>query len=121
MLLMVQGHVTEITGGHALIASQTGVLSILPALALTFTRYVRYLANRWTSSLFIGVCGFAADAVVHGSHYPGPYTEAVLTGIGTTAASVLVSYTPLGKRIERLAEPLLHRSREASAQPAVTS
>ena len=109
MLLMVQGNIAAITGAHVAIASQTGVLSILPALVLTFTRHVHYLANRWTSSLFIGACGFAADALVHGSHYPGPYTEALLTGIGTTAASILVSYTPLGRRIERLAEPLIHQ------------
>jgi len=109
MLLMVQGHVADLTTGHLVIASETGALAILPALVVTFTQYVRYLANRWTSSLFIGACGFAADAIVHGSHYPGAYTEAALTGLGTTAASVLVSYTPLGKRIERLAEPLVHR------------
>jgi hypothetical protein len=109
MLLMVQGHVGEITAGHVAIASETGVLAILPALALTFTQYGRYLTNRWTSSLFIGLCGFVADAFVHASHYPGAYTEAVLTGLGTTAASVVVSYTPIGKRIEQLAEPLLHR------------
>ena len=110
MLLMVQGQVAEITAGHVAIASETGVLAILPALALTFTHYARHLTNRWTSSLFIGACGFGADAIVHSSHYPGAYTEALLTGLGTTAASVLVSYTPLGKKIERLAEPLIHRT-----------
>jgi hypothetical protein len=55
------------------------------------------------------MCGFLADAIVHESHYPGAYTEAVLTGLGTTAASIVVSYTPLGKRIERLAEGLGRR------------
>jgi hypothetical protein len=111
MLLMVQGHVADLTVGHVAIASETGLLAISPALALTFTRYARHLANRWASSVFIGVCGFAADALVHASHYAGTYTEAVLTGLGTTAASLVVSYTPLGKRIERLAEPLIHRTR----------
>jgi len=109
MLLMVQGHLAAITGAHVLIAGKTGALAIVPALLVTFTRWVGYLANRWTSSAFIGLCGFAADAIIHGSHYPGAYTEAILTGIGTTIASVLVSYTPLGKRIEHLAEPLIHR------------
>ena len=108
MLLMVQGNVMNLTAGHLVIATETGLLAMLPPLALTFTRYVRYLANRWTSSLVIGVCGFVADGLMHGSHYPGAYTEAALTGVGTTIASILVSYTPIGKRIERLAEPLLH-------------
>ena len=108
LLLMVQGQLAAITGAHLAIASKTGALAILPALVVTFTRYVSYLVNRWTSSLFIGACGFVADAVVHGSHYPGAYTEAALTGIATTAVSIAVSYTPIGKRIERLAEPLIH-------------
>ena len=93
MLLLVQGRLTEISGAHVAIASETGLLAILPALVLTFTDYVRHLTTRWSSSLFIGACGFFADALVHGSHYPGAYTEAALTGLGTTLASVLISYT----------------------------
>ena len=114
LLLMVQGHVLDLTAAHVAIAAKTGVLAMIPPLALTFTRYVRHLANRWTSSFVIGACGFAADALVHGSHYPGAYTEAALTGAGTIVASILVSYTPLGKRIERLAEPLLHQAEAAT-------
>ena len=110
MLLMAQGRLMDMTAGHAMIATETGVLAIVPPLLLTFTRQVRLLASRWTSSAFIGLCGLAADGLVHGSHYPGAYTEAILTGLGTTAMSILVSYTPLGKRIERLAEPLLQTS-----------
>jgi hypothetical protein len=107
LLLMVQGHLLAITAAHLAVAAKTGGLAILPALVITFTRHARRMAaNRWTSALFIGLCGFVADAVVHGSHYPGAYTEAALTGVGTTAASILVSYTPIGKRIDRLAEGL---------------
>ena len=108
LLLMVQGNLFAATAAHVVVAGKTGVLAVLPALALTYTRRAaRLITNRWSSALFLGVCGFVADATVHQSHYPGASTEAALTGIGTTAASVLVSYTPLGKRIERLAEHLL--------------
>jgi hypothetical protein len=52
------------------------------------------------------------DALIHGSHYPGAYTEAAFTAIGAFALSVILSYTPVGKQIDRLAESFLHYHRE---------
>jgi hypothetical protein len=104
---MVQGHLTEITLAHLAIASKTGLVAVFPVLGVTFTQYARHFANRWTSSVFLGVCTFLADAIIHQSHYPGVYTEAVLTGIGASVLSIVLSYTPVGKRIERLAEAFL--------------
>ena len=109
LVLMVQGHLGNVTLGHLLIASKTGLLAVFPALGITLTRHARHLANRWTSSVFLGICGFLADAVIHESHYPGEYTEAVLTGIGAFVFSIVISYTPIGKHIDRLAEAFLHR------------
>jgi hypothetical protein len=83
------------------------VLAIFPALGVTLTKHAHHLANRWTSSLFIGGCGFIADILIHESHYPGAYTEAALTAVGTFAFSVAVSYTRVGKYIDRLAEAFL--------------
>ena len=65
-------------------------------------------ANRWLSATFVGICAFLADAVVHRSHYPGAYTEAALTALGAFMLSVFVSYTPIGKHIDRLAESFHH-------------
>ena len=107
LLLMVQGNLPEATLGHFAIAAKTGLLAVSPALAVTFTRHARHFVNRWTSAAFLGVCTFVADAVAHPSHYPGAYAEATLTGLGAAAFSVVVSYTPLGKRIDRLAETFL--------------
>jgi hypothetical protein len=104
VLLMVQGNLGAVTTAHLLIAAKTGLLAVSPALAITFTRHVRRLANRWTVSALLGICTFAADAVVHASHYTGEYTEAALTGLGAFVLSMVVSYTPLGKRIDRLLE-----------------
>jgi hypothetical protein len=109
MVLMVQGDLTAITLAHLVIATKTGVLAVIPALAVTFTKQVRHLLNRWTASAFLGVCTFLADAVIHASHYPGEYTEAALTGIGAFVFSLAVSYTPIGKKIDHLAEALAHR------------
>ena len=68
----------------------------------------------WTSALFLGLCTFVADALSHASHYPGAYMEAALTGIGAFAFSVVISFTPIGKRIDRLAEGFLHPHGEAT-------
>ena len=109
MILMVQGNLMGLTLGHLLIASKTGILAMSPVLAVTVTRYGRLLANRWISSSVLAICAFIADAIIHESHYPGEYTEAVLTGIGAFVFSVFISYTPVGRYIDRLAESYLHQ------------
>jgi len=107
LALMVQGSLGGITLGHLAVASKTGVVAIFPALGISLTKHARHLANRWTSSIFIGTCGFVADVLIHESHYPGAYTEAALTAIGTFAISIAVSYTRIGKHVDRLAEAFL--------------
>ena len=109
LVLMVQGHLGQATLTHFLTATETGILTVFPLLGLTLTRYARHFANRWLSAAFVGVCAFAADALVHGSHYPGAYTEAALTGLGAFLLSVIVSFTPIGKHIDRLAESFHNR------------
>lgn len=109
LLLMVQGDVTGLTLGHLGIASQTGALAVAPVLGLTLTKYARHLANRWTSSALVAFCTFFADAAIHASHYPGAYTEAAFTAVGAFIFSVVVSYTPIGKRIDRFAETFHHQ------------
>jgi len=104
LVLMVGGSLGGATLGHFLIASKTGLLAVFPALGITLTPYARHLANRWVSSVLLGVCAFLADAVIHASHYPGEYTEAALTGAGAFVLSLIISYTPLGRYIDRLAE-----------------
>jgi hypothetical protein len=103
LVLMVQGHLADATIAHLAIAAKTGLLAVVPAVGVTFTRQARHLANRWTSAVVLGVCAFAADAIVHPSHYPGAYTEAALTGMGAAAFSLVVSATPMGKWIDGLA------------------
>lgn len=109
LLVMVKGHVGDITVTHLVIATKTGLLTVCPAFGLTFTRYARHFANRWSSSAFVGFCTFFADAVMHQSHYPGRYTDAILTATGAFLFSIAISYTPIGKQVDRLAETFLHR------------
>ena len=106
-VLMVQGHLADVTLAHVAIASKTGVLAVFPILGVTFSPYARHVVNRWTSSAILAFCTFVADAVIHPSHYPGAYSEAALTAIGAFVFSLVVSYTPIGARIEHLAEAFL--------------
>ena len=115
MLLMVQGNLAAITMGHLEVAAKTGLLAIVPVLGLSFTRHARHFVNRWTTSAVLAIGTFLADAIAHASHYAGEYTEAALTGLGAFAFSVAISYTPLGKRIDRLAEHFLHDRRAFKA------
>jgi integral membrane sensor domain MASE1 len=115
LLLMVQGNLAAATLTHFGIASRTGLAAVLPALFVTFTRYARHLANRWTSSAFFAICTFIADSLMHESHYPGEYTEAALTALGAFSFSIVVSYTPIGRAIDRLAEHFLSEHSRAAA------
>ena len=108
LLLMVQGNLLAITGAHFAIATKTGLLAVLPVVALTFTPFARHLINRWTSSAFFGACTFFADAAAHRSHFAGEYGEAALTALGAFAFSVAVSYTGVGRYIDRLAHSFQH-------------
>ena len=109
LLLMVQGQLAQATLGHFLIASETGILTVFPLLGITLTRHARHFANRWVSGALVAVCSFFADALIHRSHYPGDYTEAALTALGAFALSIIVSYTPAGKHLDRLAEAFFNR------------
>lgn len=107
LLLMVQGDLAGVTLAHVAIASKTGLLAVSPVLGVTFTRYARHFGNRWISSALVGVFTFVADALAHESHYQGAYSEAAFTALAAFAFSIAVSFTPLGKRIDALAESFL--------------
>jgi hypothetical protein len=121
LLLMVQGDLALSTLTHFAIASKTGLLGVSPILGVTFTRFAHRLANRWVSTTLVATCTFAADAFMHESHYPGAYTEAALTALGAAIFSLGISYTPLGKRIDRLAEAFAATARLSVAAPRIES
>lgn len=117
LALMAQGSLAGLTLGHLGVASETGILAIFPVLGVTLTKHAWRLANRWTSSIFIGGCGFLADVLMHESHYPGAYTEAALTAVGTFFLSIAISYTRIGRYIDSLAESFLHPSARQDNMP----
>jgi hypothetical protein len=111
LLLMTQGQIAEATPSHFALASGTGLLTVFPLIGLTLTRHAHYFANRWTSATFVGICSFFADAVIHRSHYPAAYAEAAFTAAAAFVLSAAVSFTPVGKRLDRLAESFVHSER----------
>jgi len=108
VLLMVQGDLTGVTLAHLAIATKTGLIAMPPVLGVTFSRYARHLLNRWTAAALFGLSTFVGDAVIHPSHYEGTFTEAALTGVGAAIFSLVISYTPLGARLDRLGEVFHH-------------
>ncbi|MBS0339070.1 MAG: hypothetical protein JSS56_00990 [Proteobacteria bacterium] len=66
---------------HWLLALQTGLLTGVLALVLTFTPAGRLFSNRYGNALVVGVLTMIGDAFSHPGHY-GPHgLEATLTGI----------------------------------------
>ena len=110
MVLMVQGDLMAITLAHVLIATKTGLLAVVPALGVTFTKQVRHLLNRSTRPQYFSVSArsfrgrrgsrIALSGRVHRS---GPH------GHGAFFFSLAVSYTPIGKKIDHLAETFVRR------------
>jgi hypothetical protein len=112
LFLMVQGQIAQATLGHFVLASETGLLTVFPLMGITLTKYARHFSNRWIAAALVAVCSFFADALIHASHFPGKFTEAALTASGAFALSLVISFTPLGKYFDRLADGFLHQESE---------
>lgn len=129
LIVMLQGQLAGATLGHLAVASETGLLTVFPLLGLTLTRHARHFGNRWTSAVLVGACTLFADAIIHGSHFPGKYTEAAVTAAAASVLSIAVSYTAIGRYIDRLAEsfapshsvPGGSESRQFPPRPSIAS
>ncbi len=99
------GQLAGMTLAHLAIASKTGLLAVSPALGVTFTRYAKHLANRWTISLFFGICTFCRRARPPVALSRRLYRKSQRHR--RLPISIALSFTPLGKRIDALAETFL--------------
>lgn len=87
LFTMVQGNLLALTLSHWWIATQTGVAAGLVASAAIFLSRVE---RPWLISTMLGVATAAVDFVVHPGQF-GPFLmEAVVTGFGAGALSLLV-------------------------------
>ncbi len=96
LLVMVQGNIWLATLGHLQKALETGFITGLGVLILSL------LTHRWFSNKFLvagitgGMC-FAADLIVHPSHFGGVTTEAIVTGAITALISLALNVA--GKKL----------------------
>ncbi|WP_322029465.1 hypothetical protein [Paraburkholderia sp. J76] len=93
------GHILSVT--HWTIALQTGLLTGLLAVLLTFTSAARFYGHRYGNALIVGVLTTIGDAYSHPSHYRIPYVEHIATGAVSGMLTLAASYL-LEDRARRL-------------------
>jgi len=87
LVTMLQGNVLALTASHLLIASQTGIIAgVLAGITLIAAR----ARNRWIISIVLGVVTAVVDYYVHPGMFGSAATEAIVTGIGAAALSLLI-------------------------------
>ena len=87
LVTMVGGDVTVLTLSHALVATKVGVVMALSyAIARVFTKN----PTNYLDVVLTGVLTAVADILVHPSHFGGPTTEAIVTGIGAALLALLL-------------------------------
>ena len=86
---------------HWGIALQTGVVTGVLALLLSFTPVGRLYGNRWGNSLLVGLLTAFADTWSHPNHFGFQHAEALLTG-GVSALLVLAGSFLFEDRARRI-------------------
>lgn len=77
---------------HWTIALQTGLLTGIPAVLLTFTPAARLYATRYGNALVVGVLTMIGDAFSHANHYGFAFAEAIVTGVMSGLLTLTGSY-----------------------------
>jgi hypothetical protein len=86
---------------HWMTALQTGLVTGILAVLLSFTPAAKLYKNRYGNALIVGSLTALGDAYSHASHYGSSYTEAVLTGAVSGLLTLAGSYL-LEDRARRL-------------------
>ncbi|MGU7770817.1 hypothetical protein ACV229_11620 [Burkholderia sp. MR1-5-21] len=77
---------------HWTIALQTGLLTGVLAVLLTFTPATKLYKRRYGNALIVGFLTTLGDAYSHASHYRIPFVEHVLTGVISGLLTLVASY-----------------------------
>ncbi|WP_109483588.1 hypothetical protein [Paraburkholderia sp. C35] len=77
---------------HWTIALQTGLLTGLLAVLLTFTPARRLYSHRYGNALIVGILTALGDAYSHASHYRIPYVEHIVTGVVSGLLTLIASF-----------------------------
>ena len=79
---MTQGNLIAITLGHWEKALQVGVIASIATVALIIYGNQNLSDNKFAMAGAIGFFTAVADMMTHPTHFGGPSTEAIVTGIG---------------------------------------
>lgn len=77
---------------HWTTALQTGLLTGILAVLLTFTPAARLYSNRYGNALLVGLLTMLGDAFSHVNHYGFPFAEAMVTGMISALITLLASW-----------------------------
>ena len=95
LMMMTQGKILAITIGHWVTALKTGFLTGIMAVAVAIFGNQKMQDNKFVISGITGFLTAIADLIVHPSHFGGPNTEAIVTGIG--AGLLCLALSQIGK------------------------
>ena len=96
LLVMVQGNIWLATIGHLQKALETGFITGMGVLILSFFTH-RWLSNKYVVAGITGGMCFTADLLAHPSHFGNFTSEAIVTGVVTAIISLLVNMA--GKKL----------------------
>jgi hypothetical protein len=77
---------------HWTIALQTGLLTGILAVLLTFTPLARLYSQRYGNALIVAFLTMLGDAYSHPNHYSVPFAEAIVTGVTSGLLTLAASY-----------------------------
>ena len=96
LLLMVQGNVLALTLPHWIKAFQTGAFTGACAVCVSFFDRKELQENKFVVAGLTGFFTAVSDFIMHPSHFGGPSTEAIVTGIG--AGLLCLALSQIGKK-----------------------
>ena len=107
LLVMVQGNIWLATLGHLQKAAETGLITGVGVLTLSFFTY-RWFGNKYVVAGITGGMCFIADLLIHPTHFGSYTTEAVVTGAIAAIFSLAVNF--VGKKFFKYGKSKLIKS-----------
>jgi len=91
MVMMTQGNLLAITVYHWQKALQVGLIASVATLAVVIYGNKDWADNKFAMAGIIGFFTAVADMMTHPTHFGGPSTEAIVTGIGAGIICLVMS------------------------------
>ena len=96
LMMMVQGNVFALSFAHWLKALQVGALTGMLAVLVSLSNRKELQENKFVIAGLTGFLTSVSDFLLHPSHFGGPTTESIATGIG--AGLLCLALSTIGKK-----------------------